>query len=316
MAYVIGIDGGTESVRAFVFDLEGRPKGIGVVPYPTAFPEPAQAEQNPEDWWQAVGEATKRARQAAAVRADDIDAISVDTTSCSVATFDHKMKPLRPTLIWMDVRAAEEAADVSATGDPALRLNSAGKGPVSAEWMIPKALWIKRHQPDIYAKAHAICEYQDYLNYRLTERYVGCLNNVSIRWHWINREKPISLLRRLGLEDLAEKWPDEVVAPGDPIAGLTSEAATHLGLKPGTPVIQGGADGFIAIIGLGVTEPGQLGLITSATSRYRSGISSSRPVGSLCRLRIQRLCRFGRWTNIDRFGDQMVYQQLCRRNRL
>ena len=88
MSYVIGIDGGTESVRAFVFDLEGRPKGIGVVPYSTAFPEPAQAEQNPEDWWQAVGEATQRALQAAAVRADDIDAISVDTTSCSVATFD------------------------------------------------------------------------------------------------------------------------------------------------------------------------------------------------------------------------------------
>src|ERR1700749_4738473 len=130
-------------------------------------------------------------------------------------------KRLRPTLIWMDVRAADEAADVAATGDPALRLNSAGKGPVSAEWMIPKALWIKRHQPAIYEKAHAICEYQDYLNYRLTGRYVGCLNNVSIRWHWINREKPLSLLGRLGLEDLAEKWPDEVVAPGDPLAGLT-----------------------------------------------------------------------------------------------
>ena len=157
MAYVIGIDGGTESVRAFVFDLEGRPKGIGDVPYSTAFPGPAQAEQNPEDWWQALGEATQKALQAAAVMSDDIDAISVDTTSCSVATFDREMKPLRPTLIWMDVRAADEATDVAATGDPAIRLNSAGQGPVSAEWMIPKALWIKRHQPSIYAKAHAIC---------------------------------------------------------------------------------------------------------------------------------------------------------------
>jgi len=265
MAYVIGIDGGTESVRAFVFDLEGRPKGIGVVPYATAFPEPAQAEQNPEDWWEALGEATQRALQAAGVGATDIDAISVDTTSCSVATFDQQMKPLRPTLIWMDVRAADEAADVGATGDAALRLNSAGKGPVSAEWMIPKALWIKRHQPAIYERAHAICEYQDYLNYRLTGRYVGCLNNVSIRWHWINGQKPLSLLKSLGLDDLVEKWPDEVVAPGDPIAGLTDAAATHLGLKPGTSVIQGGADGFIAIIGLGVTAPGQLGLITGSS---------------------------------------------------
>ena len=75
MAYVIGIDGGTESVRAFVFDLEGRPKGIGVVSYPTAFPEPGQAEQNPDDWWLALGEATQQALQAASVTPDEIDAI-------------------------------------------------------------------------------------------------------------------------------------------------------------------------------------------------------------------------------------------------
>ena len=265
MSYVIGIDGGTESVRAFVFDLEGHPKGTGVVPYPTNFPQPAQAEQNPEDWWACLGQATQRALKAASVTADEIDAISVDTTSCSVGTFDRQMNPLRPTLIWMDVRAAEEAAAVIETGDPALRLNSAGKGPVSAEWMIPKALWIKRHQPELYSKAHAICEYQDYLNYRLTGRYVGCLNNVSIRWHWINGQRPLSLLKSLGIEDLAEKWPDEIVAPGDAIAGLTNAAANHLGLRPGTPVIQGGADGFIAIIGLGVTAPGQLGLITGSS---------------------------------------------------
>ena len=265
MAYVIGIDGGTESIRVFVFDLDGRPKGVGVVPYPTAFPEPAHAEQNPEDWWQALGQATRMALQAASVTPDEIDAISVDTTSCSVAILDADMKALRPTLIWMDVRASDEAATITETKDPALRLNSAGQGPVSAEWMIPKALWIKKNQPDIYAKAHAICEYQDYLNYRLTGRYVGCLNNVSIRWHWIKGQGPVSLLTQLGLEDLIERWPDEIIAPGDPIAELTKDAAANLGLRAGTPVIQGGADGFIAIIGLGVTEPGQLGLITGSS---------------------------------------------------
>ena len=138
MAYVIGIDGGTESMRAFVFDLEGRPKGIGVVPYLTAFPAPAQAEQNPDDWWQALGEASRRALNAAAVRAAEIDSICVDTTSCSVATFDQDMKPLRPTLIWMDVRAADEAADVAATGDPALRLASASARSTTATGSAPR----------------------------------------------------------------------------------------------------------------------------------------------------------------------------------
>ena len=70
---------------------------------------------------------------------------------------------LRPALIWMDVRANAEADDVLATGDDALLINGGGNGPVSAEWMIPKALWLKRNEPEIYDKAFRICEYQDYL---------------------------------------------------------------------------------------------------------------------------------------------------------
>ena len=55
MAYLIGVDGGTESLRAFVFDLEGRPRGSHASAYQTHFPQPSWAEQNPEDWWQAHG---------------------------------------------------------------------------------------------------------------------------------------------------------------------------------------------------------------------------------------------------------------------
>jgi ribosomal protein L32 len=68
--------------------------------------------------------------------------------------------PLRPALLWMDMRSAPQAARVAATGDPALRINSNGKGPVSAEWMIPKALWIKENEPGVFDQASHICEYQ------------------------------------------------------------------------------------------------------------------------------------------------------------
>ena len=64
----------------------------------------------------------------------------------------------------MDVRAHAEADAVLATGDPALKINGAGRGPVSAEWMIPKALWLKRNEPAIFDAAATICEYQDFLN--------------------------------------------------------------------------------------------------------------------------------------------------------
>ena len=69
----------------------------------------------------------------------------------------------------------------------------------------------------------------------------------------------------LGLEGLLDKWPKEVIAPGSVIGPLTSAAAEHLGLKAGTPVVQAGADAFIGMVGLGVTEPGEMAMITGSS---------------------------------------------------
>ena len=267
MAYVIGIDGGTESLRAFVFDLAGQPKGTGCARYATRFPSAGQAEQNPEDWWQALGTAVQGAMASAGVSAGEILALGVDATSCSVVVLDETMRPLRPALIWMDVRAGEEAADLLATRDPALRVNGDGNGPVSAEWMVPKVLWLKRHEPKTYSRATKVCEFIDYLNYRLTGRYVASLDNAAIRWHYILSQGgyPRSLVAALDLPELLEKWPAEVLRPGEIVGGLTPDAAAHLGLPAGLPVAQGGADAFIGMIGMGVTRPGQLALVTGSS---------------------------------------------------
>lgn len=275
MAYVIGIDGGTESLRAHVFDLSGRSRGIGKCAYPTQFPEPGQAEQNPDDWWHAAGVAVREAVSASGVPVDQITAICCDTTSCTVISLDADGRPLRPCLLWMDVRAHREAAEVAGSGDPALRLNGGGTGPVSPEWMIPKALWIKRHQPDIWSRAAMVGEYQDFLTLRLTGLWAGSLNNVTMRWHYQTQQGgwPLTLLDLLGISDLQEKWPKWIVAPGKTIGPLTEDAAAHLGLAAGTPVVQGGADAFIGMIGLGVTQPGDLALITGS-SHLQLGVAN------------------------------------------
>jgi len=267
VAYVVGVDGGTESLRAFVFDLDGRPLGSHASPYKTEFPEPSWAEQNPEDWWQALGASIRGALAKANVAADDVIAICVDTTCCSVVTLDADGRPLRPAMIWMDVRSAREADAVAATRDPALRVNGAGSGPVSAEWMIPKSLWIRENQRQLFDRAARIGEYQDYLNLKLTGRWVGSLDNMSVRWHYQTDHggRPLSLLRALRLDDLLAKWPADVLAPGAIIGPLTPNAAEHVGLKPSTPVVQGGSDAFIGMIGLGVTEPGEMALITGSS---------------------------------------------------
>jgi len=275
MSFVIGIDGGTESLRARVFDLKGECRGSAAHPYETRFSPGARAEQNPEDWWQALGIAVKRAVSEAGISPDAVEAIGLATTSCTVVALDRHGKALRPAIIWMDVRAEAEAAEVLATGDAALVVNCDGKGPVSAEWMIPKARWIAKHEPEVFKKAATICEYQDFMSLRLTGRRCASLDNVSIRWHYSTSRGGYarSLVAKLGMDALLDKWPAEVVAPGDVIGTLTTEAAGHLGLSTRVKVAQGGADAFIGMIGLGVSRPGQLALITGS-SHLMFGVSS------------------------------------------
>lgn len=276
MAHFLTVDGGTESLRARVYDVGGTCLGSLAVPYPTQFSAGARAEQDPADWWASFVKASRGAIAEADIDPSQIEAISSATTCCSVVTLDKNGNALRPALIWMDVRANEEADAVLATGDEALKLNGGGAGPVSAEWMIPKALWLKRNEPDVYDKAYRICEYQDYLTYHLTGEWAASLDNVGLRWHYRNREGgwATSMVQALGIGDLVEKWPPRVVAPGQVIGTLTSSAAQALGLSRSVKVVQGGADALIGMIGLGVAQPGQLAMITGS-SHLQFGVTEA-----------------------------------------
>ena len=272
--YLLGVDGGTEGLRAGVFDVFGTPLAFASTSYPTQFPAPSWAEQDPNDWWDALGKSVRKAISDSGISVDQIAAMTVDTTCCSVVPLDDSGNPVRPALIWMDVRSAEQAEQMVATEDDALRINSNGSGPVSAEWMIPKALWIKQNEPENFDRAVTICEYQDYINLHLTGRLGASINNVSTRWHcdYSREGVPKSLLEKLDLGELAEKWPQDVFRLGELVGGLTPRAAEHLGLTTDLPVVQGGADAQIGMIGLGVVKPGNLALITGS-SHLHLGLS-------------------------------------------
>lgn len=265
--YIIGIDGGTEGIRASIVDLAGNELGFAIAPYPTDFPAPGMAEQQPQHWWQTLRKVVPQALADAGVSRDDVLAIGLDTTCCTVCLLDSNGAAIRPALLWMDVRSNAEAQRLMDESDPALRVNNGGHGPVSAEWMIPKALWVKTHAPDCYARATTICEYQDYLNFRLTGEMTASKINTAVRWHFQHdgAGAPLSLLKALGLEDLADKWPQRIVAPGDIVGMLTRRAAEDLSLRPGIPVVQGGADAFVAMAGLGVVRPGAVALVTGSS---------------------------------------------------
>ncbi len=267
MAFFLTVDGGTESLRARIYDVSGTCLGSKALAYETKFSPGNRAEQDPADWWENFVVASRGAIADAGIDAGSITSIAYATTCCSVVALDRHGDALRPALIWMDVRADKEADAVFATGDKALVINGNGKGPVSAEWMIPKALWLKRNEPEIFDTAYRICEYQDFLTYKLTGEWATSLNNVGLRWHYSTDRGgwASSLLEALELSDLLEKWPQKIVAPGEVIGTLTNAAASELGLSTSVRVVQGGADALIGMIGLGVAHPGQLALITGSS---------------------------------------------------
>src|SRR5438046_9636540 len=108
MPHVIGIDGGTESLRAHVFDITGRSVGGAVSYYDTVFPAPGRAEQDPRDWWRDLGEAVRGAVRSAAIDARDITALALDTPSATVVVADEAGAPLRAAIPWLHGVAWEE----------------------------------------------------------------------------------------------------------------------------------------------------------------------------------------------------------------
>jgi len=298
---VIGVDGGTESIRACCFDaVTGKVVGKScAIPYPTFHPKPGYAEQDPASWYENLGQAVRGAISSIIdeEKEDGGDYefcnICVDTTCCSVVALDDDHQPLRNCLLWMDARSAPQTKEImeKCKGDPALRVNCGGEGPLSAEWMTPKALWIRQNEPEIWEKAKTICEYQDYINYKLTGEMCASSCNAAARWHWDGEKcvqestdedpypgRPLSLYDKLGISELAKKLPKRCLPMGHRVGYLTASAAAHLGLPEGLPVTQGGPDAFVGMVGLGCVHPGQMCLITG--SSHLHCVVSSIPASS------------------------------------
>jgi FGGY-family pentulose kinase len=262
--FVLGIDAGTGSIRVGIFDSQGRPVSFSSIEYGTQFPKPGWAEQEPDEWWEALTSATHQTLQKSNLSADEIVAIAVDGTSSTGVFLDENADVLWPAILWMDNRSAQEAGTIFATQDPVLKRSQAG---VSAEWMIPKILWLKEHRPEIYEKTHLFMEQADWINYRLTGEFTLSINHITHRWFYNDRKGgwPLSFYKKIGLEHVTEKFPKRILKLGEVVGRLSENAARNLGLKPNTLVAEGGCDAYIGMLGLNVTRPGRAALIAGSS---------------------------------------------------
>jgi L-ribulokinase len=292
--YVIGLDFGTESVRALLVNAAGGAiKAMAVkayaggvidkalpgssVPLPTDF-----ALQNPADWLACLEDAIHDVLTQSRVPTDDVIGLGVDFTSCTILPAKANGTPLcqyklfrnNPhswPKLWKHHAAWKQAEEINAAAAARreLWLPRCG-GAVYSEWAMPKALQIVEEAPDVYRAAERICEGADWITWQLTGRLVRNACSAGYKAQWNKREGFPSpeFLKALnpGLGDLfTGKFAGEVVPPGSLAGRLTAGWARRLGLKAGTPVATGIIDAHGAVLGGGITGPGIL-FMTMGTS--------------------------------------------------
>lgn len=266
---VLGIDLGTESLRVEALSPDGDRVGAAERPYATHYPRAGWAEQHPRDWWLALKEAL--AELGTRTPLAEVRALAVSATSSTVVASTADGEPLAPAILWMDSRAVEEADVINATGHPALRF--AG-GQVSAEWLVPKTMWLKRHRADLWQQSGLrVVEAIDWLNFRLTGRWAAARCNAVCKGIYGEKGWDPDFFEAIGLADYARVWPQDVVPLGVPLERLAPAAAVELGLPSDALVVQGAIDAHIGMVGMGITEPGQLAL-TMGTSFVHLGLAS------------------------------------------
>ncbi|MBB5753976.1 FGGY-family carbohydrate kinase [Prosthecomicrobium pneumaticum] len=247
-ALFLGVDVGTGSARAGLFDAAGTLVGTARHEIRIWHEAGDIVEQSSADIWAAVAAAVRGALAAAGADAADIAGIGFDAT-CSLVVVDPHFDPLavgpsgdpqRNVIVWMDHRAAAEARLVNAGRHHVL---SYVGGAISPEMETPKLLWLKKHMPETFSAAGHFLDLSDFLTFKATGSLARSVCTVTCKWTYLAHEKRWSAdyFRGIGLAELADEGfariGTEIVDPGTPLGrGLTAEAAEALGLRPGTPV--------------------------------------------------------------------------------
>lgn len=265
----VGIDVGSASVRAGVYDRDGHRLGFAVRPILQFRPRDLFVEQSSADIWSNACRAVREAVVGGGVDPGRITAIGIDATCSLVAvgaggdpiSVSERGEPDHDVIMWMDHRAGSETAAINATGDPALAYVG---GEVSIEMELPKLLWLKRHFPQRWARTVRVHDLADHLVWRATGADVASVCTLGCKWNYLAHEDrfPTALLEAVGLDDLVERVPIEVRPLGTVAGRLAGPAAAAMGLTAGIAVATGIIDAHAGGLALaGAAPEGTLALI-------------------------------------------------------
>jgi xylulokinase len=258
VALVLGVDVSTTATKAVLVDERGTIAGIGVAEYGYDVPHPGWSEQDPKLWWDGAAAAIRSALTAAGVRRDAVAAIGLTGQMHGAVLLGADDEVLRPAILWNDQRTAAECDAIRAAVGPQRLIEITGNDALTG-FTAPKLVWVRDHEPEIWARTRHVLLPKDYLRLRLTGQ------------HAMDKADGSGTI----LFDLAARdWSDEVLAAlhidralmpatfeGPAVTGtVTADAAAVTGLAAGTPVVAGGGDQSANAVGVGAVAPGLVAL--------------------------------------------------------
>ncbi len=257
-AVLIGLDLGTQSVRALAVTGSGEVVGAGTRKLSSRRDGPRH-EQDPEQWWQAVAAAAREALHGVPPAA--VQGVAVDATSGTVLLADRDGRPLTPGLMYDDARATGEVARVNEVGGAVWR--ELGYRRMQPTWALPKLLWLLREHRDLLPGAR-LAHQSDVINHRLVGHPVPTDLSSALKTgaHLIDEDWPRQVFADLGVP--TELLPD-LVRSGTPIGPVCTAAAEATGIPAGTPVVSGATDGCAAQLGSGALGVGSWNSVLGTT---------------------------------------------------
>lgn len=255
MKYVLGIDLGTSGTKTVLFDQEGRGVCSATVEYPMAQPQNGWAEQDPADWWNAAVSTIRSVLEKSGVDKKDVVSLGISGQMHGLVMLDKDGNVLRPSIIWCDQRTQAECDEIHEKVGKE-KLISITANPALTGFTLSKIMWVRKHEPQIYAKCRHILLPKDYVRYMLTGDYATEVSDASgMQVLDVPNRRWSSEL--LGILDIDEAMLAKVYESPEVTGHISSEAAALTGLSVDTLVVGGAGDNAAAAVGTGVVEDGR-----------------------------------------------------------
>ena len=271
MELLLAIDAGTTSVKAGLFAPDGRCLGIGRQEYQLDTPAADRAQLDPEVYWQACVKTVRAVIQQPGVRPEQVTALAVSSQGETTITLDAKGTAIYPALVWLDNRAADQAAFLAGRFGNEV-YSRTGIPDIVPTWSACKILWIRQNEPEVFSRADKFVLVQDYLIYRLTGRLVtdGSVSCTTLNYDLVKNTWWADVQDAIGIR--TDQLP-EIVQPGTTVGTLSDQAAALLGLSGRTCVVTGGMDQAVGAIGAGNFKPGKVSESTGAALAIQATIT-------------------------------------------